>query len=174
MIDGIPCGKYSYDHNIVAYCKSVGRFTSINGTVVIKGNHVLGDLSNSNVFFHTDLFSGKLKEQYDYINRIDGRDTGLRLTVGNDVWIGANVFINASTVATIGDGAIIGAGSIVTRDVPPYAVVYGSPAEIRRYRYTGKQIECLLKVKWWEWDDDTIRKNAEMFICPEKFFEKFM
>jgi acetyltransferase-like isoleucine patch superfamily enzyme len=96
-----------------------------------------------------------------------------KVTIGNDVWIGANVFINASRCAVIGDGAIVGAGSIVMHDVPPYAIVYGQPARVQRYRFTPGQIDTLLRVKWWEWDDETLDKNAELLIFPEKFFERF-
>lgn len=105
---------------------------------------------------------------------MDRRETREKVTIGNDVWIGANVFINASAVATIGDGAIIGAGSVVTHDVPPYAVVYGTPARIQRYRYTPEQIACLLRVKWWDWTDEQIRENAGLLMHPDKFFERFM
>jgi aminocyclitol acetyltransferase len=57
-----------------------------------------------------------------------------RIIIGNDVYIGANAFINASRVISIGDGAIIGAGAVLLEDVPPYAVVAGVPAKIKRYR----------------------------------------
>lgn len=69
--------------------------------------------------------------------------------IGNDVWIGASVYIRDGV--TIGDGAIIGAHSVVTRDVPPYAVVIGSPARIHRYRFDERMIERLLAVKWWDY-----------------------
>jgi aminocyclitol acetyltransferase len=96
-----------------------------------------------------------------------------QVTIGNDVWIGSFVFINASTVTEIGDGAVIGAGSIVTHDVPPYAIVYGAPARVKRYRYSPEEIEIPLRVKWWEWEEEKIRENAELFVYPERFFEKF-
>jgi aminocyclitol acetyltransferase len=96
-----------------------------------------------------------------------------KVAIGNDVWIGANVFINASRCAVIGDGAIVGTGAIVLHDVPPYAIVYGQPARVQRYRFTPSQIETLLRVKWWEWDNETLDKNAELLIFPEKFFERF-
>lgn len=55
-----------------------------------------------------------------------------QVTIGNDVWIGRRVIILPGR--TIGDGAIIGAGAIVTKDVPPYAIVGGNPAKIIKYR----------------------------------------
>jgi hypothetical protein len=72
------------------------------------------------------------------------------MNVGNDVWMGHHV--NVMGGVTVGDGAIIAAGSIVTRDVPPYAIVAGVPGQIKRYRFADKIIERLLRAKWWDLD----------------------
>lgn len=72
-----------------------------------------------------------------------------KLTVmGNDVWIGHGAFILPGV--QIGDGAVIAAMSVVTKDVPPYAVVAGSPAKVVKYRFPEDQIEALRESKWWE------------------------
>lgn len=68
-------------------------------------------------------------------------------TIGNDVWIGANSVILGGV--TVGDGAVIGAGSVVTKNVPPYAIVYGNPARMARYRFDNGTINKLLFSKWW-------------------------
>ncbi len=68
--------------------------------------------------------------------------------IGNDVWIGHGAFIMPRV--TINDGAVVAAMSVVTKDVPPYAVVAGTPAKIIRYRFTEKQILRLCKIKWWD------------------------
>lgn len=70
-----------------------------------------------------------------------------KIQIGNDVWIGEGVFIRRGV--EIGDGAIIGARSVVTRDVPPYAIVAGSPAKIVRYRFESDVIDELLRLQWW-------------------------
>jgi hypothetical protein len=78
----------------------------------------------------------------------------LRITnIGNDVWIGHGAFISPGV--TIGDGAVIGAQSVVTKDVPPYAIVVGVPATVKRLRFEERIIERMLKVQWWRfafWD----------------------
>lgn len=74
--------------------------------------------------------------------------------IGNDVWIGADAIIMSGV--RIGDGAVVGAGAVVTRDVPPYAIVAGNPARIVKMRFDEKTIGRLLKIRWWEWDDERI------------------
>lgn len=95
--------------------------------------------------------------------------------IGNDVLIGANAIILPGV--TVGDGAIIGAGSVVTHNVPAYAVVAGVPAKILRYRYTKEQISKLLKIAWWNWDEQKIFDNMDYFygkvdVFIEKFYEE--
>ena len=70
------------------------------------------------------------------------------VTIGSDVWSGHNA--NIMPGVSVGDGAVIAAGAVVTRDVPPYAVVAGVPATIKRYRFDEKTIARLLSVRWWE------------------------
>jgi acetyltransferase-like isoleucine patch superfamily enzyme len=82
--------------------------------------------------------------------------------IENDVWIGDNVVILPEV--RIGTGAIIGAGAIVTKDVPPYAIVGGNPARIIKYRFNEKSIKALLDSKWWEWDDNKIKENKDFFF----------
>ena len=71
-----------------------------------------------------------------------------KITIGNDVWIGRNAVLLGGI--TIGDGAIVGAYSVVSKDVPPYAIVVGNPAIVKRYRFLPSQIEALLRIKWWD------------------------
>lgn len=82
------------------------------------------------------------------------------LTIGNDVWIGANAIILPGC-ENIGDGACIGAGSIVTKDVPPYAIVVGNPAKILRYRFDKETIERIQESKWWLLDKDTLQNKMQ-------------
>ena len=94
--------------------------------------------------------------------------------VGNDVWIGATSTIMSGI--TIGDGAIIGAGSTVTKDVPPFAIVAGNPGKIVKYRFTEEQIEKLLQISWWNWEEDKIKENAMSMWSSniDDFINKFI
>ncbi len=83
------------------------------------------------------------------------------IKLGNDVWMGCNsVVLNG---LEIGDGAVIGAGSVVTKDVPPYAVVAGNPAKIIKMRFSDEIIETLLKIKWWDFPPEVIAEDIQFF-----------
>ena len=78
------------------------------------------------------------------------------IVIGNDVWIGYEAVIMAGV--HIGDGAIIAARAVVTKDVPPYTIVGGTPAKEIRKRFDAEVIQQLLLLKWWYWSTDNIRK----------------
>ncbi len=92
--------------------------------------------------------------------------------IGHDVWIGANTVIMRGV--RIGDGAIIAAGAIVTKDVPPYAIVGGVPAKIIRYRFSEKVIEKLLASKWWQWSPDALSTLGIPPSEPERLAEAIL
>ena len=78
------------------------------------------------------------------------------IVIGNDVWIGYEAVIMAGV--HIGDGAIIAARAVVTKDVPPYTIVGGTPAKEIRKRFDAEVIQQLLMLKWWDWSTDEIRQ----------------
>lgn len=53
------------------------------------------------------------------------------IVLGNNVWVGAHATILQGV--TIGDGAVIAAGAVITKDVPPKAIVAGVPAQIKKF-----------------------------------------
>lgn len=84
------------------------------------------------------------------------------IIIGSDVWIGTGVQVMSGV--KVGHGAVIGANSVVTKDVPPYAVIGGNPAKVIKYRFDQSKIDELLELKWWEWDDERIKKNQDLFL----------
>lgn len=87
-----------------------------------------------------------------------------KISIGHDTWIGHGVMIMPNV--TVGNGAIIAAGAIVTKDVPPYAVVMGVPAKIVKYRFDDEMIAGLEKIAWWDWSAATIKERFEDFRSP--------
>ena len=79
------------------------------------------------------------------------------IVIGNDVWIGYEAIILAGV--TIGDGAILGARAVVTKDIPPYTIVGGTPARPIRKRFSEEDIDRLLQLNWWDWPKERIAEN---------------
>ncbi|MEA5447868.1 CatB-related O-acetyltransferase [Leptolyngbya sp. CCNP1308] len=86
--------------------------------------------------------------------------------IGNDVWIGYGATLLPGV--QVGDGAIIAAQSVVTKSVPPYAVVGGNPAQLIRYRFDEATIEALLDLQWWHWDIEKITRHLPA-LCGADF-----
>jgi virginiamycin A acetyltransferase len=85
--------------------------------------------------------------------------------IGNDVWIGYEAVIMPGV--KIGDGAIVAAKSVVTKEVPPYSVVGGNPANLLKKRFSEETIELLLEISWWNWDIEKITKNLEKIVSAD-------
>lgn len=87
--------------------------------------------------------------------------------------MGRNVII--TNYSNIGNGVIAGAGCIITRDIPDYAIIGGVPAKVIRYRYLPEQIECLNRIQWWNWSDETIKERYDDFYLPiDIFISKYL
>lgn len=85
--------------------------------------------------------------------------------IGNDVWIGYRATIMPGV--KIGDGAIIASNATVTKDVPPYAIVGGNPAELIRKRFSDQEIRRLLELQWWNKDIQWITENLQWLTGEE-------
>lgn len=131
----------------------IGKFCSIAcGTKFLFNcaNHTLKSLSTYTfpLFYEEwELEKSNITTAWD--NKGD-------IVIGNDVWIGYEAMIMAGV--HIGDGAIIAARAVVTKDVPPYTIVGGTPAKEIRKRFDTEVIQQLLKLKWWDWSTNKIRQ----------------
>lgn len=153
---------------------AIGRYSSIGPfcKTLTMGVHPTREfVSTFPAFYHQnflnlfDYCDENRFEEYRYADRI----TKTSVVVGNDVWIASYVKILEGV--TIGDGAIVAAGAVVIKDVPPYAIVGGVPAQIIRYRFTPEQIEWLMEIKWWDKDEQWIQAHAKYFDEIEHFME---
>jgi acetyltransferase-like isoleucine patch superfamily enzyme len=175
-----PC-KIDFDTNL-----SMGRGSEIGENTTVIGSLDLGAYSviNPNCYFEGNIKIGKFVGIAQGVVMIsknhpmdrpamvylggrfgwkdeDRADTG-QITLGNDSWVGHGARIKKDVI--VGEGAVVGMGSVVTHDVPAYAVVAGNPARLIRYRFKEETIKKLLKLKWWDWPEDKIRRNKRFFL----------
>ena len=145
------------------YNANIGKFVSIANNVKIGGaTHPMHWVSMSPVFYHgRDSISKKFSSFPRPIQQ--------EIKIGNDVWIGDSAIIMSGV--NVGNGAVIGAGAIVTKNVPDYAIVVGSPAKVIRYRFSHEIIEKLLQIKWWDHSDKEIQELAKHITSPEEFIK---
>lgn len=157
-LDHAEIGDYTYigPSAQIVYA-SIGKFCSIaGGTKVGMPMHPIEFVSTSPIFYSPNNATGtKWVERNDYFNEFQ------RCTVGNDVWIGSNAIVMGGV--KIGDGAVVAAGAVVTKDVPPYAIVGGVPAKLIKYRFNESVREVLEQSKWWEKDESLIQDSIEVF-----------
>lgn len=161
-------GDYTYiAKNTHVTNASIGKFCSIGPNVWIGlGKHPTRQFVST----HPVFYSNRKQIPLQWVRNSVIKEFG-SITIGNDVWIGAHAMILDDV--TIGDGAIIGAGAIVTKNVPPYAIVAGIPATIQRYRFDPKTIDFLLQFQWWNKDIEWIKQHRDLFLNIEQFMQHF-
>jgi acetyltransferase-like isoleucine patch superfamily enzyme len=185
-------GAFSYAVSGFYFGCRIGRYCSFGEQIQIgRHPHPMHWVSTSPFFYwqYKDVLDQQLPDGIELNVHKDFKRSGPPVTakltvIGNDVWIGHGAFILPGV--HIGDGAVIAAMSVATKNIPPYAVVAGSPAKVVRYRFPEEQIEALQASKWWEfapWQmkgaqvDDIpaflefiakLRSTGESVYAPEK------
>jgi acetyltransferase-like isoleucine patch superfamily enzyme len=145
---------------------SMGMFCSVGQDAIIGPNHHEMDLisTSSAIYkFSTPLDFIRDKRIADSY-KIKSSHNCRKTRVGNDVWVGARAIILSGV--TIGDGAVVGAGTIVTKDIPPYAIVAGNPAMIIRYRFSEQVIKKILHANVYS------REQDKLFFVMSSFSSK--
>lgn len=145
--------SYIGDYSVVINSR-IGKFSSISwGVTIGPEDHDYKKITSHSFLYSTKAFTLVDRKRYSPFER--------DCIIGNDVWIGCNATILRGV--TIGDGAVIGANSLVNKEVPPYAIVGGSPARILKYRFAEDIIARLLTIKWWNIPIALISENADLF-----------
>ena len=157
-------GKHTYGKPNVLWGNSgsklvVGNFCSIaaNVNVYLGGNHRT-DWVTTFPFGHIE------RNVFNAFNGVGHPSTNGDVIIGNDVWIGNNVIIMSGV--TIGDGCVIANNSHVVKNAEPYSIIGGNPAKLIKYRFSPEQIEKLLEIKWWYWDDKKINRYLPL-LCND-------
>lgn len=149
-------GKRTYTGpwNMIFYAK-IGAYCSISYGVTIGAPEHNYHRMSTHPFIYDSKF-GIAQEDANIKNERFEKP----IEIGNDVWIGANSTILRGV--RIGDGAIIAANAVVTKDVPPYAIVIGVPAKVYKYRFCPELVTKLQEIQWWSWDEEKLKRNADI------------
>lgn len=153
----VDVGNFSYGSIVAKFFNNeerlrIGHFVSIaeGVTFLIGADHRYTTISS----YPIDMLIVKSGTYVDPVKKGD-------IEIGDDVWIGTNALIMGGV--KIGNGAIVAAGSIVTRDVPAYAIVGGSPAKVIKYRFSDSMIVELLKIDWGKLDRKICEERLDDF-----------
>lgn len=167
-------GAFSYTFGQVEPTLRVGRYCSIAHSVSQLGMGHPTDWVSSSPFSHNPQPLGGFQDYLlkNGVHRFELHDFdkgSAPIEIGNDVWIGEGALLKPGV--TIGDGAIVAARAIVTHDVPPYAIVGGSPARLIRYRFAEELVERIKGAEWWRFGPDVLQPLDVR--DPEAFVDRF-
>lgn len=164
-------GAFSYSWGRLEPTFRIGRYCSIAASVSQMGMAHPTDWASTSPFSHNPRplggFLAYLQDREVKQYSIHDFDFGTAsITLGHDVWVGEGALIKAGVA--IGDGAIVAARAIVTRTVPPYAIVGGAPARIIRYRFSEELITRMRAAEWWRFGPDVLQpldvRNPSVFL----------
>jgi len=170
-------GAYSYSESPLPVDVSVGRYCSIAlGVDVFRDRHPMEWATTSSITYDIDALRGyrafvAAHREFNAGAFEAGEPPGRFAPapqIGHDVWIGQHAQLARGI--RIGTGAVIAAGAIVTRDVPPYAVVAGTPARVIRMRFDAPLVERLLASRWWEFDASVFKRCD--YRDPSRFVDQ--
>jgi phosphonate metabolism protein (transferase hexapeptide repeat family) len=164
-------GDYSY---VMQHCSivwaDIGKFCSIAASCRINpGNHPMWRAALHHFTYRSRSYGFATEDDAEFF----AWRAAHRVVMGNDVWIG-----HGSTIlpgVKIGAGAGIGAGAVVSKDVPPFAIVGGVPAKLIRFRFDVKVRERLMNLAWWDWPREKLEIALPDFrkMSAEEFVEKY-
>ncbi len=142
----------------IGHC-NIGRYCSIaSGVDIASDQHPTEWLSSSMVQYVPNIHGWGdwlKKHEYEYVEPTTRFSSNATVHIGSDVWIGQGVFIKSGI--RIGHGAIIAAHSVVIENIPPYAIVAGVPAKVKKFRFRADIIERLLNLEWWKYSISSIK-----------------
>ena len=154
---GYAVGDHSYGRPKIRFPQrdrplAIGRFCSIADKVeiLLGGNHRTDWVSTFPFAAFPDRWPDRGDETGAYHSSRGG------VTIGSDVWLGSGATVLSGV--TVGHGAVIAARAVVSRDVPPYAVVAGNPARVVRMRFPAETVRALIETAWWDLPDGEVAR----------------
>ncbi len=164
-------GDYSYCDRCCDIANAdVGKFANIASFVRIgASDHPLDRASLHHFMYRSASYWPDAEDDAAWFAKRRAR----RAVIGHDTWIGHNAQVKPEV--TVGHGAVVAAGAVVTKDVAPYMIVAGVPAQPMRARLPGPVAERMMALGWWDWEHEALRTALEDFrsLTAEGFLEKY-
>ncbi|MFD1508043.1 chloramphenicol acetyltransferase [Lacimonas salitolerans] len=164
-------GDYSYCDRYADIANAdVGKFANIAAfTRIGATDHPLHTASCHHFLYRSDDYWDDADRDQAFFDHRRSR----RAVIGHDTWIGAGAMVKPEV--TLGHGAVVAAGAVVTRDVPPYTIVAGTPAKPLRDRQPREVADRLIALAWWDWDHTRLRAALPDFraLTALEFLEKY-
>ncbi|MFJ7729078.1 DapH/DapD/GlmU-related protein [Neobacillus sp. NPDC097160] len=162
-------GDYTYtmDDVTINYTE-IGKYCSIASYVCINPvNHPMDRVTQHHMTYRRISYRLADTDDEEIFNwrRLN------RVTIGHDVWIGHGAIIMKGV--KIGNGAVIASGAVVTKDVEPYTIVGGVPAQLIKERFSREIAEKLQQIAWWNWPREVIEERYYELNDLENFLEKY-
>ncbi|MDX5350568.1 MAG: chloramphenicol acetyltransferase [Paracoccaceae bacterium] len=162
---------YSYCDRLADIANTtVGKFANIAAmTRIGPTDHPMANASLHHFLYRSSYYWDDVADDADFMTHRASR----RTVIGPDSWLGHGVIVKPEV--TIGAGAVVAAGAVVTRDVAPYMIVAGIPAQPLRARFAPGIADRLLALAWWDWPHDRLRDALTDFrlLKAEAFLEKY-
>jgi len=159
-------GDYSYTGPFCFVQNAViGKFANIAAAVRIgPTNHPIERPTLHHFTYRRQKYGMDTKDDDEFFARRRARIT----TVGHDTWIGHGAIVMPGV--TIGNGAVVGSGAVVTKDVPPYCIAVGVPAQIIKRRFPEGLAKSLEAIGWWDWPHELLASRMDDFCGSAEEF----
>jgi len=168
-LDDCLLDDYSYlQHYCDLASADIGKFANIASMVRINpGFHPVEWPTLHHLTYRRAMFGMAAEDDADFFEWRRRQ----RVAIGHDTWIGHGVVIMPGV--RIGNGAVVGSNSVVTRDVPPYAIVAGAPAKVLRQRFPRAIAAALEATAWWDWEHEILAERLEDLRDLRSFLAKY-